>query len=143
MDELVASLYPDLPDILCISEHHLKSMQIQLILCEEYNLGTEFCRQSFHKGGVCMYILKRFPFSVLNLTEHCRDKDLEACAVKLNLSLMTICILTVYRSPSGNYQFLKGLEYILKKVYKPNIHLIICGDINVNYLDESKEKRTK
>jgi hypothetical protein len=48
MDELVASLYPDLPDILCISEHYLKSMQIQLILCEEYNLGTEFCRQSFH-----------------------------------------------------------------------------------------------
>jgi hypothetical protein len=52
MDELIASLYP------CISEHHLKSMQIQLILSEEYNLGTEFSRQSFHKGGVCMYILK-------------------------------------------------------------------------------------
>jgi hypothetical protein len=105
MDELVASLYPDLPDILCISEHHLKSMQIQLILSEEYNLCTEFCRQSFHKGGVCMYILKRFSFSVINLTEHCRDKDLEACAVKLKLSLMTICFLTVYRSPSGNYRF--------------------------------------
>jgi exonuclease III len=92
-----------------------------------------------------MYILKRFPFSVINLTEHCRDKDFEVCAVKLKLSLMFICILTVYRSPSGNYQFfLKGLENILKKVYKPNIHLIICGDINVNYFDESKEKkRTK
>jgi hypothetical protein len=30
-DELLASLYLDLPDILCISEHHLNSMQIQLI----------------------------------------------------------------------------------------------------------------
>jgi exonuclease III len=55
---------------------------------------------------------------------------------------MIICILTVYRSRSGDYQFfLKGLENFLKKVYKPNIHLIICGDINVHYLDESKEKK--
>jgi hypothetical protein len=34
-----------------------------------------------------------------------------------------------------------GLETILKKVYKPNIHFIICGDFNINYLDESKEKK--
>jgi hypothetical protein len=61
-----------------------------------------------------MYILKRFPFSVINLREHCNDKDLEACAVKLKLSLMIICIITVYRSPRGNYQlFLKGLENII------------------------------
>jgi hypothetical protein len=33
--ELVAFLYPELPDILCISEHHLKSMQMQLVSLEE------------------------------------------------------------------------------------------------------------
>jgi hypothetical protein len=30
-DELLASLYPNIPDILCISEHHLNLLQIQLI----------------------------------------------------------------------------------------------------------------
>jgi exonuclease III len=88
-----------------------------------------------------MYILKRFLFSVINIYKYCKDKDLEACAIKLKSSSMNICILTVYRSPSGNFQFfLNGLENILKKVYKPDIHVIVYGDINVNYLDESKEK---
>jgi len=27
------------------------------------------------------------------------------------------------------------------KIYKPGIHLIICGAININYLIESKEKQ--
>jgi hypothetical protein len=52
-DELVVSLYPELPDILYIPEHHLNAMQMQIVSLNEYNLGTEFCRQSFHKGGVC------------------------------------------------------------------------------------------
>jgi hypothetical protein len=39
-DELVASLYPDLPDILYITEHHLNSTQIQIITSEEYSLGA-------------------------------------------------------------------------------------------------------
>ncbi|PNF43744.1 hypothetical protein B7P43_G13769 [Cryptotermes secundus] len=141
IDELLASLHPELPDILCISEHHLSLIQIQLISPEEYSLGAEFCIQSLHKGGVCMYIHKRFSFSVINIARHCKEKELEACALKLKLSSINVCIITVYRSPSGNFQFfLNGLENILKKVYKSGIHLIICGDININYLNQSKEK---
>jgi hypothetical protein len=49
-DELLVSLYPELPDILCITEHHLNAMQIQLVSFDEYNLGKEFCTQIFHKG---------------------------------------------------------------------------------------------
>jgi hypothetical protein len=74
IDELVACLYPDIPDIVCISKHHLNSEQIQLISLEEYNLNAEFCRQSFHKR-VCMYILKRFSFSVMNIIKYCKDKS--------------------------------------------------------------------
>jgi hypothetical protein len=89
-----------------------------------------------------MYILKKLSFTSINLTKYCKDKDLEACAIKLKLSTTNTCILTIHRSPVGNFQFfLNGLEVILKIVYKPNILLIICGDINVNYLEESKEKK--
>jgi hypothetical protein len=117
-------------------------MQIQLIAIDEYKRCAEYCRQSFQKGSVCMYLLKRLSFTSIYLTKYCKDKDLEACAIKLKLSLTNICILTIYRSPTGNYQFfLKGSETILKKVYKPNIHFIICGDFNINYLDESKGKK--
>jgi hypothetical protein len=142
MDELVASLYPDIPHVMCISEHHLNHVQIQLITTDEYKRCTDYCRQSFQKGGVCMYILKKLSFTSINLTKYCKDKDLEACAIKLKLSTTNICILTSYRSPVGNFQFfLNGLEAILKIVYKPNILLFICGDINVNYPEESKEKK--
>jgi exonuclease III len=141
-DELLASLYPNLPDILCISEHHLNSMQIQLISMEDYRLGAEFCRQFFHKGGVCMFIQKQFSFSVINIEIFCKEKELEACALKLKLLSSNVCIITVYRSPNGNFQsFLKGLDNIIKKIYKPNVQLIICGDFNINYLNESKEKQ--
>jgi hypothetical protein len=116
-------------------------MQIQLVSFDKYNLGTEFCRQTFHKGGVCMFSLKKYKFSVINIVKHCKDKELEACALKLKFSTIKLCILTIYRSPSGNFQFfLNGLEHIPKKMFKPDIHRIICGDININYMEESKEK---
>ncbi|MDR2829930.1 MAG: hypothetical protein LBB45_02660, partial [Methanobrevibacter sp.] len=89
-----------------------------------------------------MYVNKRYPFSVINIARYCKEKELEACALKLQLQSINIFIITVYRSPSGNFQFfLNGLENIINKVYKPAIHLIICGDININYLNESKEKQ--
>jgi hypothetical protein len=53
-----------------------------------------------------------------------------------------VCIITVYRSPNGNFQyFIKGSDNIIKKIYKPDVPIIICGDININYLIESKEKQ--
>jgi hypothetical protein len=38
--------------------------------------------------------------------------------------------------------FLKGLETILNILYCAYMHLIICGDININYLDSSCKKGT-
>jgi hypothetical protein len=92
-------------------------MQMQRVSLNEYNLVTEFCRQAFHKGGVWMFILKRYSFSVINIINYCKDKELEARALKLKFSAIKMCILPIYRSPSGNFRFfLNGLENILKKI---------------------------
>jgi hypothetical protein len=78
---------------------------------------------------------------VINIARYCKEKELEACAIKLLSLSINICIITVYRSPGGNFQFfLNRFKNILNKVYKPGAHIIICGDININYLNESKEK---
>jgi exonuclease III len=93
-------------------------------------------------GGVCMFIRKYFSFSVISIKEFCKDKELEACALRLYFLHFKVCIITVYRSPNGNFQyFVKGLENITNKIYKHDVQLIICGDININYLIESKEKQ--
>jgi hypothetical protein len=58
--------------------------------------------------------------------------------VQLNLQNNIFYILTIYRSPSGNFtNFVNYLEHILQLLYKPKIDLIICGDIKINYLEES------
>jgi len=130
-NDLLASLYPYLSHILCLTEHHLRQFQIQHITMDDYNLCLEFSRQSFHEGGVCMFIQKYLPYLVINVEEFCKDKELEACAVKLDFLSIKVCIITVYRSPNGNFQyFIKGLDNLIKKIYKPDVQLIICGDIN-------------
>jgi hypothetical protein len=93
------------------------------------------------KGGVCIFLQKHLPFSSINIEQFCKDKDLEACALRFDFLSYKIGIISVYRSPVGDFQyFLKELDNIIAKIYKPGIHLIICGDININYLTESKEK---
>ena len=60
MNDLLASLYPNLPHILCLTEHHLRQFQIQYVTMDDYNLGAEFSRRSFHNGGVCIFIQNIF-----------------------------------------------------------------------------------
>jgi hypothetical protein len=38
-------------------------------------------------------------------------------------------------------EFLKKLDAILKYLYSPKSEIIICGDININYLNESNHKQ--
>jgi len=43
------------PQVLCYSEHLLKSYQLDNVLIQSYNLGAKFCRNTFKNGGVCIY----------------------------------------------------------------------------------------
>ena len=60
-----------------------------------------------------MFIQKYFSFSVISIEEFCKDKELEACALRLDFLPIKVCIFTVYRSPNGNFQyFIKVLDNI-------------------------------
>jgi hypothetical protein len=82
--------------------------------------------------------------SNVNLYEFCKEQDLEVCAVKLPSPLGNICILPIYRAPSGKFSyFLNGSDAILKSLHSINLEFIICADINVNYLaDNNRNKKT-
>ena len=43
LEELISFMYPDFPQVLCLTEHHLK-------------LGTKFCRESIKNGGVSIFV---------------------------------------------------------------------------------------
>jgi hypothetical protein len=70
-------------------------------------------------------VQEKLKFSNINLNEFCKEKDLEVCAVKLQSSLANICILSIYRAPTGNFlYFLNGLDAILKSLSNINTELV-------------------
>jgi hypothetical protein len=79
-------------------------------------------------------------YSNINPDSFCIDQIIEICTVKLLTTGRNICIVAVYRAPSGNFlQFLNIFDRALNSIYCPSIEFIICGDININYLKESFE----
>jgi hypothetical protein len=71
----------------------------------------------------------------------CNDQDIEICAVNSHFSSSNYCILSVYRLPSGNFtHFLSSLDTILNRLYNNTLNIIICGDFNINYPENSNNK---
>ena len=70
------------------------------------------------------------------------DQDIETCAIRILYNSNDICILTVYRAPTGNFTcFVKKLEAIICSLYPLNMQLIVCGDISVNYLAHDSRRK--
>ena len=121
--------------------HHLKTEQIGNLILYQYTLGTAFCRQEYRKGGACIYALKDIEYNTINLEQYNKEKYLEICALKIRISSNTFIIICIYRSPTGNFTyFLQLLEFNLSKLYKTNTELIVCGDLNVNYVNDNSRK---
>jgi hypothetical protein len=78
---------------------------------------------------------------IINLKKFCMDQEIEVWAIKLHQYLSNICILSMYRSLSGNFtHFSNFFGSILQQLYSNLINLISCGDININYNDNNSNK---
>ena len=86
MGELSTSLFPDYPNIMCLTEHHLKDYEIDNLPIDHFKLGSKFCRHEFKNGGVCIFIHKDLEFFSISLDKYCKEKDTEVCAVRLNIT---------------------------------------------------------
>ena len=76
------------------------------------------------------------------MDRYSNEKDMETCAVKLHIALRTIIIVTVYRSPAGDIEyFLNNLEEALNHIYNNTVDIILCGNFNINYLNDSQDKQ--
>ena len=141
-DELINALLTTTPHILCLSEHHLKHNEIKQINIEGFKLVTSYCRQSMKKGGVCIYAVSGLICSKIDMSYYSKDQDIEICMLKINIMSVRLHILVVYRAPTGDFNFfLNQLDDSIKSIYKTNLNLIICGDINISYLLEHDMKK--
>jgi hypothetical protein len=91
---------------------------MDLASIEHYKLSAKFCIQQYRNGGTCIFVHESINYDIIPTNHICKEKDLEICAIKLNLSKIHIVIMVIYRSPSGNYgYFLRKLELFLKSLY--------------------------
>ena len=87
-----------------------------------------------------MYIC---PQKLIDLGKYCKDQDIEVCALKLESTTFSAYIMAVFRAPNGSFNLsLNGLDGIIKTLYEVDLKLIICGDINIDYLTDSDKKKT-
>jgi exonuclease III len=142
IDELLTSLFPKFPHILCFPEHHLKQLELDQINLDGFILGASYCRKKLLKGGVSIFVHENYKFLNVDLNKFCKEQDNEACALKLQHNALNIYIITIYRVPCGNFDlFLKALDSIIKSLHKVDLKLIICGDINIDYLTDNARKK--
>ena len=67
--------------------------------------------------------------------------DLMKSRILLKSTFSNVCVMAIYRAPTGNFNlFLHRLDDILKTLYKVDTQLIICGDINIDYLTDNDKK---
>jgi hypothetical protein len=102
---------------------------------------AKYCRSIYKNGGVCIYIHSLIKFNTVSAANYCVVKDIEACAIKLILTSITMIILAVYRSPIGNFSnFLQKLD-ILNRLHINKAEFIVCGDVNINYLENCDRRQ--
>jgi hypothetical protein len=94
-------------------EHQHQHSAIDFICMDQYKLGAKFYRESLKNGGVSIFVHSTLQFTNVSLDEFCKEQDIEAYAVRINLSSLTICVISIYRSPMENcLQFLHTLHSI-------------------------------
>ena len=125
-EEIINNIATNPPHVLCFTEHHLESYQLDSVPLLNYRLVANFCRTSYRNGVVCIYVHESLQSSNMEVQKYCKEKDLEVCSVRLYLPTCTIGIVNLYRSPLGNFNyFLNELENLLNFVSRNSMGLIV------------------
>jgi exonuclease III len=118
-NELFCSFGSDYPHVLCLTEHHMREHEIDTISIDHYNVCAKFCRKHKKNCGVSIFVRESVKFSNIYLEGNSTELDIELCAIKLNLLSVNVIIISIYRSPTGNFKhFLNKLENILNSLHR-------------------------
>lgn len=122
------------PKFLCLTETWCRTNEVNVVNFPNYNLVSSYCRSEHKGGGVGIWSDQKLEVDDLKLDHYCSEKNIEVCGLAWKVSTRKqVYIITCYRSPSGDFNlFLKTLNNILDKLYKPHIPIIINGDFNIN-----------
>lgn len=133
-------------DVACISEHWLKESELQLLKIRGYNICTAFTRNKMKNGGVL--IMYKSILDSIKFCEITAIKDMsvplhcEAVGAEIIISnSIVIKIICLYRSTDGDLNiFYRELNRILGYVLSTDCSIVLCGDLNINFLANDMAK---
>lgn len=129
-----------MPGFLCLNEHWMCKEKMSCTNILGYTRIADFCRIDHIHGGTVIFVRDEYASRCKNITytnNFCVELDFECSALSFDKS---ICIAVLYRSPNGNYDvFQKQFASFLSFINTNFRHSIICGDLNVDSLKNTRE----
>lgn len=134
-------------NFLCVTEHWMSEAELKSFNLAGFRLADLFCRTSKKNGGSCIFVktsdllklLYRRDLNVYGLEQSFELSVIEAKLKNLDRNVIVVCL---YRSPSSNCNtFFKGFNNILSKIVNENKYIVLCGDWNIDFLKDTREKR--
>lgn len=130
------------PDIICVSESWCNNLNINTVNISNYTMASFFVRRHHIHGGVLILIKDSISFKNLdNVSNMSEEMHSEFCGISFSLNGRNYCLLNVYRPPDGNIGvFIDRVSQLLMLYSKQFVNIILCGDVNIDYLVDSEEK---
>lgn len=116
-------------DILCLCETWLKPEKM-LFNINNFKVASVFNRVTAEGGGTLILCKNNLKFKDRSdITSSSVDRLCEVACAEIGSHLF----LCVYRPPASNFSlFLTNMEEILRKIFKSNKLVFICGDFNID-----------
>lgn len=110
-----------------------------------YHCVSIYSREQYRHGGTCILVrsnlIQNFDFVSVNKFDSLREEKVFEFSIIYNINL-NIYIIGLYRSPSPDVEvFLRRLEGLLSALPLDAV-IVLCGDLNVNFLDLSSFRRS-
>jgi len=126
-------------NILCFTEHWLSDVQLQVLNINGFKLVNNFSRSHSASGGSGIFVRNITETKDVNsLRKLGKERIFEISAIEL--STKNTILACIYRSPESDfYTFLHTLELLISKVSSKGKNLILCSDLNMNFLQQNNK----
>lgn len=127
-------------DIICITEHNMKTGDETQLAIPNYKLASHFSRDN-RNGGSCILIKNIYRFKILYDIVNLSIRNVLECSA-IDLTDFDIVIICIYRVPKNDSTsmtiFFNRLELILAKMCTKGRKIIVCGDYNIDILKRTR-----
>lgn len=119
-------------DVICVTEHWMTEAEIGTLSMDGYNTLGFSARKEYIGGGTLIFVRDNLNANVKHFKVDCNvEKCIEYSCVFV--SDFNLCVLAVYRSPSGHFDtFLSSLDHLLNNLGTSK-SLVLAGDFNVHF----------